>query len=77
MRAAKHVKKSKRGKMQTLKEEKLKIEFDLEVSKSLIQKDLGFRVLLENSQYKSNPEIWDFDDLVSAEAKFNSLELIS
>ena len=63
--------------METIKEDRMKIEFDLEVSKSLIQKDLGYRVLLENSQFKSNPEFWDFDDLVSAEAKFNSLELIS
>jgi len=75
MRAEKHVKKSKRGKMQTLKEEKLQIEFDLEVSKSLIQKDLGYRVLLENSQYKSNPEFWDFDSLQKAEEKYNSIEL--
>ena len=61
--------------MKTIKEEKIEIEFDLEISKFLIQKDLGYRVLLENSQNKSNPEFWDFDDLASAEAKFESLEL--
>ena len=58
-----------------IKEEKNQIEFDLEISKSLIQKDLGYRVLRESSQSKSNPEFWDFDDLASAEAKFESLEL--
>lgn len=60
-----------------IKKEKIEIEFDLEISKSLIEKDfcLGYRVLLKNSQNKSNPEFWDFDDLAKAEAKFNSLEL--
>lgn len=59
-----------------IKEEKKVIEFDLEISKSLIKKDLGYRVFLENSQFKSNPEFWDFDSLQKAEEKFESLELI-
>ena len=61
--------------METIKKERNQIEFDLEVSKSLIQKDLGYRVLLENSQFKSNPESWDFDSLQEAEEKYNSIEL--
>lgn len=61
--------------MEIIKEEKKVIEFDLEVSKSLIQKDLGYRVLLENSQNKSNPEFWDYISLQEAEEKYNSLEL--
>ena len=61
--------------METIKEDRMKIEFDLEVSKSLIQKDLGFRVILENSQSKSNPEFWDYTSLQKAEEKYNSIEL--
>lgn len=61
--------------MEIIKEERIQAEFDLEISKSLIKKDLGYRVLLKNSQNKSNPEFWDYDDLASAEAKFESLEL--
>lgn len=61
--------------MEIIKEERIQAEFDLEISKFLVQKDLGYRVLLENSQNKSNPEFWDFDNLASAEEKFESLEL--
>lgn len=62
--------------MEIIKQEKNQVEFDLEISKSLIKKDLGYRVLLENSQNKSNPEFWDFKSFENAQEKYDSIEFI-